>query len=344
MPKAMTFRPKPTVKKFLSVLSERARAVVEGRFGLGGDGKRMTLEAIGKKYDITRERVRQIEHAALETIRKSAAYRDERDALDALRDAILDLGGVVGEDDLLDHLAPDDLTRNSLHFLLVLGEQFEKHKEDDHFKDRWAVDREVADQVHVSLKRLYEGLSNDDLIPEGDMIAAFLDHLKDISERYKNEEIIKRWLSLSKRIRRNPLGEWGVATSPNIRARGIRDYAFLVLRKRGAPMHFTEVTKSIAEIFKKNAHIATTHNELIKDRRFVLVGRGIYALSDWGYEGGVVRDVIKKILTREGPLTKKEIIDRVLKARRVKENTVAVNLQNGAFFARDERGRYTTVA
>lgn len=340
MAKTITFKPKQVVKKLLNVLPPRARNVIEGRFGLD-DGKRMTLETIGKKYNITRERVRQIENAAIQLIRKSPTFRDEQGAFDELKEVLVSLGGVVGEEDLLKHISLDQATRNHVNFLMVLGDVFEKHREDEHFKDRWVVDKEVADKVHESLKKLYESLSDDDLIPEGEMISAFLDRLKDVSEQYKNEEIIKRWLSLSTRIKRNLLGEWGMATSPNISARGVRDYAFLILRKHGSPLHFTDVAKKISEIFGKRAHVATTHNELIKDKRFVLVGRGLYALTQWGYEGGVVRDVIRKILKKEGPLTKQEIINRVLKERRVKENTIVVNLQNSNYFARDEKGRYT---
>ncbi len=339
MAKTITFKPKQVVKKLLTVIPERARSVIEGRFGLG-DGKKMTLEAIGKKYSITRERVRQIENAALELIRKSEAFKQSQEAFNELKDVVISLGGVVSEEGLLKHVSQDETTQNHINFLLVLGHLFEKQKEDEHLKDRWVVDKHIAEKVYQSLKKLYENLSDDDLISEGEMIASFLDHLKDISEEYKNEEIIKRWLSLSKKIKRNLLGEWGVTTSPNVSARGVRDYAFLVLRKQGTPMHFTDVAKTISDIFGKRAHIATTHNELIKDKRFVLVGRGLYALSEWGYEGGVVRDVIGKILKKEGPLTKKEIVDRVLKERRVKENTIVVNLQNGNYFARDEKGKY----
>jgi len=344
MAKSITFKPKQVVKRLLSVLPERARNVIEGRFGLGANGKRMTLEAIGEKYDITRERVRQIENAALALIRKSEIYKSEKGTFEELRSVIVSLGGVVSEDDILEYVSSDKIAQNHINFLLVLGHLFDKHKEDEHFKDRWVVDKVIADQVHQSLKKLYESLSDDDLIPEGEIIAKFLDHLKDISEEYKNEEIIKRWLSISKRIKSNPLGEWGITTSPNVSARGVRDYAFLVLRKHGSPMHFTDVAKAILNVFEKKAHVATTHNELIKDKRFVLVGRGLYALSHWGYEGGVVRDVIKKILKKDGPLTRKEIVDRVLKERRVKENTIVVNLQNDGYFSRDEKGRYHVVA
>jgi hypothetical protein len=108
-------------------------------------------------------------------------------------------------------------------------------------------------------------------------------------------------------------------------------------------MHFKEVAKAISDTFGKKTHVATCHNELIKDARFVLVGRGYYALSDWGYKPGVVRDVIKDILKKEGPLTKDEIIDRVLKERFLKKNTIIVNLQNPKYFKKTKDGKYTIV-
>jgi hypothetical protein len=89
--------------------------------------------------------------------------------------------------------------------------------------------------------------------------------------------------------------------------------------------------------------VATTHNELIKDSRFVLVGRGLYALSEWGYMSGVVKDVIKNIIENDGPLTRDKIVEKVLKERYVKENTILVNLQNPKYFRRDKEGRYHNV-
>jgi len=116
-----------------------------------------------------------------------------------------------------------------------------------------------------------------------------------------------------------------------------------VLRKHGKPLHFTEVAEQIEEMFDKEAHIATCHNELIKDDRFVLVGRGLYALSEWGYTNGVVRDVIKDILKQKGPLSKEDVIKEVLKQRQVKENTIYVNLQNPRYFRKDVKSRYSLV-
>ncbi len=337
----ITFKPKQITKHFLSVLPRRAADVITKRYGLGSETKKMTLEAIGETYGITRERVRQIENFALATIRKSDAFKEEAAMFDELRGVMTKMGSLVPEHTFLSELSGDKSTQNHSHFLLVLGDFFTKHKEDDDFSHRWSVDKETSDKVHESLRKLYASLDDNQLIEESKMIEMFLTHLKEVSEEYKNEEILKRWLSLSKRIGKNPLGEWGMASSPNVSARGVRDYAFLVLRKHGSPMHFTEVAKAIGEHFDKRAHIATTHNELIKDKRFVLVGRGLYALSEWGYSTGVVRDVIADIIKKHGALTKDEVVERVMRERYVKPNTILVNLQNPKFFKKNKEGKYS---
>ncbi len=106
-------------------------------------------------------------------------------------------------------------------------------------------------------------------------------------------------------------------------------------------MHFREVSQAIQELFSHKAHVATTHNELIKDERFVLVGRGLYALTEWGYTAGVVKDVLRQILESEGPLSREELIDKVRKERYVKDNTIIVNLQDANLFKRLSNGLYT---
>ena len=337
----ITFKPKQVVKRLLSVLGDRSRDVLTSRFGLGSESKRQTLEAIGKKYKITRERVRQIENYSITNIRKSKECAKEKVVFDELREVISSLGSTVTEDSLLKHISKDKTTQNQIYFLLVVGDDFAREKEDVEFKHRWSIDKELSKKIHSSLRTLYSALSDDEILLESDMVEKFLEHLKDISEKYKNQEIAKRWLSLSKLIDKNPLGEWGKASSSNINAKGMRDYAYLVIRRHGSPIHFREVAKLITELFNKKAHVATTHNELIKDPRFVLVGRGLYALAEWGYMSGVVRDVIRGVIEKGGPMAKEEIIKKVLKERYVKENTIMVNLQNNKFFKKLKDGKYS---
>lgn len=339
----ISFKPKQTVKRLLSSLPDRAREVIVYRYGLGKEDKRMTLDAIGQIYGITRERVRQIENYALTNIRKSDDYAKEKAVFSELETLLHSLGGIVVEDDFLGHVTKDKSLQNHIYFLLVVGEPFRKMKEDDNFRHRWHVNEVLAKKVEDALKKLYSNLDNQDLLPESEMVGKFLTHLEDVSEKYKNQEVVKRWLQISKAIGKNPLGDWGVSASPNIKTKGMRDYAFLVIRKHGSPIHFREVAKQIGTMFNKKAHVATTHNELIKDSRFVLVGRGLYALAEWGYAPGVVRDVIRSVLVKNGSMTKEEIIDKVMKERYVKENTIIVNLQNPKYFKRDKDGKYIPV-
>ena len=337
----ISFKPKQVTKRLLATLPSRAREVVTGRYGLGKTTERQTLESIGKEYGITRERVRQIENHALLSIRKSDVYREELGALEELREAVHQMGGIVSEEELLTQLAKDESTRNHIHFLLAVGEMFVREKESPDFSHRWHVDEELAKKVHDALRDMYDNLSDDELIPEAEMVSLFLKKLQNVNERYRDEEVAKRWLRLSKKIGRNPLGEWGKSNSSNVRAKGMRDYAYLAIKRHGSPMHFREVAKAISELFNRKAHEATCHNELIKDARFVLVGRGLYALAEWGYSQGVVRDVIRGILESHGPLSRDEIIEKVRKERYVKDNTILVNLQDSQTFRRMDDGRYT---
>src|SRR3990167_8889171 len=335
------FKPKAIVRRLLSALPERSRAVLEARFGLGSNTERVTLESIGQKYSITRERVRQIENHALATLRKSPAFAEASAAFLELGRIIDSLGGIVCEDDLLNFMTKDLSMQNHLYFLLVLGDPFKYRKEDDEVRRCWYVDPELAAKVETALKNLYQNLSDEDLIPEGEMLDRFLKELQNINDKHRNQEVLKRWLRISKSLGKNPLGEWGSAKSPNVKTKGVRDYAYLAVKKHGSPLHFREVSSLIEKMFNRAAHVATTHNELIKDGRFVLVGRGMYALKEWGYTSGVVRDVIREVLRKEGPLTREQIIEKVLKERHVKPGTVAVNLQNQKYFKRGKDGRYS---
>jgi Sigma-70, region 4 len=337
---AFSFKVKVVTKKLLSAIPERSRIIIARRFGLDKDTEKMTLEAIGETYDITRERVRQIEANSISSIRKSDAFKEESAVFAELALCVKSMGGVVNEHDLLEHLSKDVSAQNHFHFLLILGDQFKKEKETEDFHHRWHVDAELSKKIHDALKKLYTSLPDDALIPETEMIKSFMDNVKDVSEELKNDQVVKRWLRISKHIDKNPLGEWGKTKSTNIKVKGIRDYAYLAMRKHGSPVHFKEIAKLIQAVFGKRAHEATTHNELIKDDRFVLVGRGLYALAEWGYVSGVVRDVIRKVLNKYGPMTREEIFNKVMKERYVKENTVLVNLQNSTYFKKDADGKY----
>lgn len=340
----ISFRPKQVSKKLLSSLKDRSFDVIANRYGLTDDAERKTLEAIGQKYGITRERVRQIENTALNTIRKSKEMGESQGVFDEIKALLNSLGAVVSEDEFLEHVSKDKSTQNHIHLYMVLGDEFHKEKEDDEFKARWSIDHDIVGNVHEALRKLYSSLGDDELLPESKVVDKFLTFVKTISEEHRDAEITKRWLRISKKVDKNPLNEWGRAESKNVKTRGVKDYTFLVMRRHGEPMHFREVAEAITKTFNRKTLAATTHNELIKDPRFVLVGRGRYALRDWGYKPGIVREVIEGILKEHGPMTKDEVVDAVLKERFLKRNTILVNLHNPKYFKKLKDGKYDNVS
>lgn len=336
----ISFKPKQVTKTLLDVLPERARDVLEKRYGLGNTGDTLTLEAIGQSYGITRERVRQIENYGIQSIQKSEVYKKHYNLFIEMQKLIDQLGGgLIAEHVLLEELSSDPIVRNHLYFLLVVGDPFFKSKENPNYAHRWFTERGIADTVEKALKSVHKSLNRDELVSETEILNRFRNELIELAEKH-NDDVLKRWLKISKQIGRNPLGDWGPADSPNVRVKGIRDYAYLTVKRHGSPMHFREVAETINELFEHKAHVATTHNELIKDARFVLVGRGLYALTEWGYTTGVVKDVLREILTQEGPLSREELIDKVRKERYVKDNTILVNLQDTNLFKKLSNGTY----
>ena len=331
------------VKKLLKTLNLRAREVLERRFGLGSKGLQETLESIGKSYGITRERVRQIEAHALGKLRASPVMGDLKDVFSALKDEIKRQGGVVHEDLFLNEISKTPSEQSGLRLLLALDNSIFHIKEDDNFYGRFALNKEICSHSEEALKRLHETLDyNSDPLSENDMVLKLAGITQSLSYSYSKDEV-GRWLSISRRIARNQFSEWGLADAPTIRPRGVRDLAFLIMRRHGSPMHFREVASSIKQFLGKKAHDQTVHNELIKDQRFVLVGRGLYALNEWGYQPGVVRDVISAVIAKHGPLTKDELIKKVLQERHVKDNTILINLQNKKYFKRSPDGHFNVV-
>lgn len=337
----LSFKPKTITKQFISCLKERNKDIVAQRFGLIENSERKTLESIGDRHYITRERIRQIVNFAFGVIKESAFFESSKPVFLEIKDNIEKRGKILAERDILNFLSDGDSRAiNHIYFLLTLGDEFTKIKEDEEFHHRWTTNLDTAKDAHEILRSLHKDINKEDLMQKKDIVAVLKKHSARILKESVSDETAEVWLNLSKIIGVNAIGEWGIAASPNINPGGVRDLAFLVLRKEGSPMHFLEVAAKIPVYFRRPANAATVHNELIKDKRFVLVGRGLYALSEWGYKYGTVRDIIKHIIKSDGPSIKEEIIKKVLKERYVKENTILVNLQNSDYFRRNKEGKY----
>lgn len=336
--------PQDAVKILFSALpSRRMRNVIEKRFGLKG-GRAFTLDAIGKEYKITRERVRQIEADALKHLRKKAEVAELASLFDATERYIKEHGDIMAEQVLLAGLA-DMKASPCVGLLLEVAGRFHYLPEEDSLNARWALSREAAARAEKVVGKLVDTLNSHGSPVSWDNLISFAgESARQVLNVVPAESVLSAYFGISKMIQKNPYGEYGIVSWPAINPRGVRDKAYVVLMKAEKPLHFRDVAEGInkAGWTKKKAHPQTVHNELIKDARFVLVGRGLYALSEWGYEPGAVREVLVSVL-KGYPLTREDIIKKVMEKRFVKEATILLNLQNKSLFKRNDDGKYSLV-
>ena len=324
-------------QKFTKGLSPKTKDIFDRRFGVKS-GAPETLEAIGKTLGITRERVRQIEEAGFSFVRKN-----NKEALDAIHadfaNYFKEQGGFKKEDKALEELGGKN-QKPYILFLLTMGDQFSKVAEKKDYHYFWSNLPSAQTKVKETLGSLVSNLEKIGTpIPEKDFYA------KVAQTTGLSQPATLSYLEISKRIQPNKERNLGLIEWPEIKPRGVKDKALLVFKKHGKPLHFTEVAKLIDRLdynaANKKTYPQTVHNELIKNAKFVLVGRGTYALADWGYVPGTIKDIITNVLKQKNePIHKDEVVKQVLAQRLVAKNTVLMNLNNKKHFDKDSGERY----
>lgn len=319
---------------------DREKEIISRRFGL--DGPKETLEQIGEMLSITRERVRQLEKAILIRLQISAEENQIPELAAAEKILIRNLtemGRVAKVSDLANKIYERNATpteKTGIYFIATFSKNLTIVEENDKYHAAIGIAdygdgksiRTKVDEIVSVIKDNKQPMTLDEL---------------DNKLNYEHPDHIKAVASISKSLA--SLNElWGLAKWPTVNPKNIRDKIFVVLDNKKEPMHFSDIAKEIADsnFKRKNVTTQAIHNELIKDARFVLIGRGIYALSSWGYKKGTVSEIIRNILEKANtPLTREEIVKQVLKNRKVKETTILLNLQNKALFKKIDKNSYT---
>lgn len=317
---------------------EREREIISRRFGLFD--RRETLEQIGELLGITRERVRQLEKAVITRLRASA----ERDLpnikeVESVLSAHLNsMGKVARISDLSQRLNKTNSKTDQaqIAFLSNLSPGIAVIDDNDHFYHSAGIASEHTEKnIRERVGKIIEAITD---IGEPTSI-------KTVAEKVNNSDVkhTEALAGISKNIA-TLNGRWGLIKWPMVNPKNIRDKIYVILHENKKPMHFNEISAAIkgSDLKRKDVTTQAIHNELIKDSRFVLIGRGIYALKEWGFKKGTVSDVIAEVLRKEGgPLHRDEIVRRVLKSRHVKETTILLNLQSKPQFKRVAKATYT---
>lgn len=336
---------KTILEDLFLVLTSKEKDIIVKRFSLNNE-PRQTLEKIGQHFNVTRERIRQIENIALNKLRRTVSNSKLRVINKLICDVLEKEGGVMLEQDILNAILKQvdrtsTLDASIVRLALNINGNLAKVDRSRRFDSFWRFKeisfsdiKKVINASHKVLKKYGVVISEKQLIQE------VLD-LKLFDDKKPMVEFILACLKIDKDVKKTENG-WGIAEWRTVNPRSIKDKALIVFRKKKEKMHFVEIANAILEVGfdKKSVTVQAVHNELIRSPEFVLVGRGIYALKEWGFDHGTVADVIRGILKEKGPLHRKEIIQEVWKQREVKEGTISLNLQKEPDFVRVGRAVY----
>jgi len=350
-----SFSPVEIVAKLFAELPSREQDILRRRFGLHGKGNE-TLEKIGASYKVTRERVRQIENAAIKHIKGFNYFESIIKPVELVVLAALEKhGGIMAETHMLSYLFElensEDPTAKHLLFLLnKLSSNRLISESKKGYAPSWRVDfvdwekveQTVSQMVNI-LEKQGNPLSEDELIELFRRTAVYESHKSHFNFNEGTIEPIRAHMHVCDKLKTNPFDEWGLSHWTTVTPKRMGDKIYLIMKKHGKPLHFRDIAEHInnAGFDQKKAYAPTVHNELILDDRYVLVGRGIYALKEWGYIPGVVSDVIQDVL-KSSPeaLSREDIVSKVLEQRMVKRGTVYLALSNNNRFAKDGEGKY----
>ena len=329
-----------SLKQLVSDLPERSQEIILNRYGVYGSHT-MTLEEIGKKHRITRERVRQV---IREVLRKVKEKKGSPIFLQIQEKVVLALranSGIMEKKQLISALGKNNVNEEAaVRFLLECMDSILSNEIRNELKFSYAL-KEFDVELWKSAKNTAVEVLKTQKKP-----LLFDVLFEQVSENKKDlnfsKETFTHFMKVSEEIKQNVFEKWGIAKWKEISPKGTREKAYLIIKEFEKPLHFRDIAKKIDQyrLNKKKTHPQTVHNELIKDKNFVLVGRGIYALLEWGYKEGTVKDVIEEIIKNSAkPLNRKEILAKVLAVRQVKESTIVINLNN--YFSKAKNGTYS---
>ncbi len=332
------------IEQFLLLLSEKERFVIQRRFNL--DQKmRSTLEEIGQHFHITRERVRQIEKNALQKLRRNIENTNLQFINNLVFELLASSGGLMREDLLISKILmiPSGFSVSAITLVVSLDKRFDRFlntiQYHPYIKFKTLATDFVDDIVAKSLSLLRQ---KKDVVP----VQSIQLELKRFFPRHEiSAELFFSLFQIHKSFKL-VAENVGLIDWRHINPRTLRDKIFYILRKEKKAMHFVDICNQIIKLQfdHKKVNLQAVHNELIRCQDFVLIGRGIYALKEWGFKNGTVAEVIESILKRKKSLDQEKIVEEVLKQRQVKPITILLNLKNNGQFVRVGRKQYTLKA
>jgi len=332
--------------EIISWLSDKEQSIIERRIWLAWDKE--TLQSIWKSFipPITRERVRQIEETGINKLWRLIKTKLFLDIQAKSKDLLELHGGLLLKNKLINVIIKEfslehNVNASIIDIIIQTNNDIKKSKPRLNAKTYYFLG-------NIS-KPLIDGIYKESL--------RILRRKKNIMNQEKLYSLIQENLKSTFWYISIPLIDWaldifdwlvkweetliGLSRWKILNPKTLKDKAIYIMKKEKVPMHFVDLSNSITKFLGESVKVNTIHNELIRNKEFVLIGRWIYALKEWWFIPGTVIDVIINVLEKnKWPMTTDEITDKVLETRNVKKTTIYMNLQNKNIIERVWRNYY----
>jgi hypothetical protein len=282
------------INNVFSDLNQRERDIIFRRFGF--EGEEETLEELAQDYNLTRERIRQIQEKALEKIAPLLRSNPETNLLIEKSKKFLKPIGVRREQTFLNFVQKEfDFNYQEIKifkFLTIFSQKIIFHQGDEDFHNFYAIEEKVLKICRHLLKKIYfHLLETKKLYSEDELLNLTLKEIKKhLGVQPKSQDTLD-FLKILKNLGKNPFNFWGLRSHNFITPRCLKDKIIFIFKLERKPLHFREIYQKLHELAKikdesihyfwhKNYNVNSIKNELIRHPDFVLIKRGVYYLKN----------------------------------------------------------------
>lgn len=328
-----------TLDKILANLDSRERDIILRRYGLKGETE--SLHDIASNYNVTRERIRQIQQRAVHKIKPLIdGDEDINNFFDQVKQFLKPIG-VRPEKSffklIVQNFKLEEKDLRIVKFFSIFSRQIVFQKANEIFDDFYAKDEEPHKIIRHSLKRIYfYFLENKEPIPEEEVIKIILKEIKVHLKNRPEKEDLLDLLRILRDIGRNPFNLWGLRNHRFIEPKCLKDKIYLILKIENRPLHFIEIYKKLKSVqtiedlsltWLKDYNINSLRNELIRHSEFVWVGKGIYGLKEWGLIPGTVKELIIQILKEKRKISKEKLWQIISSQKQIQKSSFHIYLK-----------------
>jgi RNA polymerase sigma factor (sigma-70 family) len=323
-------------ERWLSPLKPKERHVIRWRYGLNGE--RLTLEEAGKRLDVTRERVRQLQKRALSVLDRPRSHAVIRSLMELLVYLLKQAGGLMNEEQIEAALQQELIVGDvkpvcvaHLMFALNGGVKWLRGTK------AWGLKSVPLDELMGVQTRLVQMLEKERTPLSVDEVVARFKATR--FYRNRREKLEDDFIFACLRIHPDVvIGEDGQCGFERWERHRL-DEMILALREIGESAPYTVIAEKANALLEPemqtSAHNIHAHMQRLP-AIFVRVGHGIYGLAEWGlHDDGSLANAAYRILREAArPLHIDVLTDEVLKTWRANPGSVCAAVENDARFSR----------